>query len=390
MDRSPGSLEGLRLGNRLRVLEVLRQRGTASRVDVVRATGLSRTTVSSLVCQLLEDAVLIELPERASAASAGGRPATLLALNPSAGGVVGVHIGHDHVRVAVTDLAGDVLAETLRDIDVDHQPEDSLEFAATSAVALIDQAGLHRPGMIGLGVAVSAPVQLTTHAFSSPALLPDWTEVDVAGELGRRTGLRVEVGNDANLGAIAERRYGVGRGVDDFIYVMLSDGVGAGLVLNGHLYEGATGGAGEIGHVTVVTDGYICRCGNRGCLETVAGTGALTTALSMTRGPGTTLADLLTLATSKDPGARRVLADAGRAVGRALAGLCTVLDPRLVIIGGKGAAAGEPLLEGVREALARNVTPMKGDPIPVVAGALGERAEVLGAIALVSQNMTLH
>ena len=247
---SLGSLQGLRLGNRRRVLDVLRQRGTASRTDIVRLTGLSRSTVSTLVCQLLEDAVLVELPERASAASAGGRPATLLQLDPTAGGALGVHLAHDHVRVAVTDLAGDVLDETLRELDVDHRPHDTLAFVGQAALELVEQAGLQRAALVGLGVAVSAPVQPTTHALGSP-ILPDWSDVDVAGTLRNVTGLRVEVGNDANLGAMAERRYGAAQGVDDFVYVMLSDGVGAGLVLGGQVYEGATGGAGEIGHVTV-------------------------------------------------------------------------------------------------------------------------------------------
>jgi predicted NBD/HSP70 family sugar kinase len=381
---SPGSLEGLRLGNRRRVLDVMRQRGTASRTDVVRLTGLSRSTVSTLVGQLVEDAVLVELPERASAAPVGGRPATLLRLNPSAGGAVGVHLAHDHVRVAVTDLAGDVLDETLRELDVDHLPHDTLTFVGRAAMELVERAGLRPGGLVGMGVAVSAPVQLSTHALGSP-ILPDWSEVDVVGTLHGITGLRVEVGNDANLGAIAERRYGAAQGVDDFVYVMLSDGVGAGLVLRGQLYEGATGGAGEIGHVAVVPEGYVCRCGNRGCLETVAGSRALATALAMTHGPDATVEDLVVLAARGEPGAQRVLTDAGCALGRALTGLCTVLDPAMVVLGGKAAASSEHLRRAVRDTLQGGVTPMRRGEVPVVAGALGERAEVLGAVALVAQ-----
>jgi predicted NBD/HSP70 family sugar kinase len=388
VDRSPGSLEGLRLGNRTRVLESLRHRGTASRSDIARATGLSRSTVSTLVCQLLEHGVLVELPERASAAAAGGRPATLLQLNPTAGGAVGVHLAHDHVRVALTDLAGDVLAEDVRDLDVDHRPVDALAFAGAALTSLVDEAGLQRAGLVGVGVAVSAPLQLTTHALGSP-ILPDWTGVDVAGDLHRLTGLPVMVGNDANLGAIAERRYGAAQGIDDFVYVMLSDGVGAGLVLGGRVYEGATGGAGELGHVSVVRDGLVCRCGNRGCLETVAGARALAGALVMTQGPGATVTDLVRLAEDGDAGARRVLTDAGQSVGRALSGVCTVLDPAMVVIGGKAPAGSEALLAGVRDALAATVTPMRTGGLPVVAGALAERAEVLGAVALVTQAMPL-
>lgn len=391
VDRSPGSLEGLRLGNRRRVLEVLRQRGTSSRSEISRTTGLSRSTVSALVCQLLDDSVLVELSERASATANGGRPATLLQLNPAAGGAIGVHIAHDHVRVAVADLAGDVLTETVRELDVDHRPDDTLAFAGRSALSLLADTGLHRDSLVGLGVAMSAPVRSAVSSVPSVGapILPDWSHVDVAAALGELTGLPVAVGNDANLGAIAERRYGAGQGVDDFIYVMLSDGVGAGLVLDGQVYEGATGGAGELGHVSVVQDGLVCRCGHRGCLETVAGAKALTSAMAMSHGPGMSVTELAGLAETGDAGARRVLADAGRAVGRALSGVCTVLDPAMVIVGGKAAASSEALLGGIREALQNSVTPLRTGRIPVTAGALAERAEVLGAVALVTQQMPL-
>jgi predicted NBD/HSP70 family sugar kinase len=236
--------------------------------------------------------------------------------------------------------------------------------------------------------AVSAPVTATTHALRSDRILSAWSGIDLATELAGRTGLPVEVGNDANLGAIAEHRFGVARGVDDFFYVMLSDGVGAGLVLGGQLYEGAVGGAGELGHVTVVPGGLVCRCGNRGCLETVVGARALAGALAFARGAQTTVDDVLAAAERLDHGALRVLQDAGRAVGEALAPICTVLDPSLVVIGGRCASSGA-LLDGVREQLTRSVTPLRRNVIPVAAGALDDRAEMLGAVALVARRMRI-
>jgi predicted NBD/HSP70 family sugar kinase len=157
------------------------------------------------------------------------------------------------------------------------------------------------------------------------------------------------------------------------------------LFLDGRLYSGATGGAGELGHVTVTPGGFICRCGNRGCLETVAGAHALTTALAHTHGPATTVVDIIGAAGQGDPGARRVLADAGRAIGSALTSICTVLDPALVVIGGEAGAAASPLLDAIRDTLADGITPLRKNPIPVVPGALGEQAEMLGAIALIAQ-----
>jgi DNA-binding Lrp family transcriptional regulator len=255
MTSAPGSLESLRSRNRLRVLETVQQRGTISRVDITRTTGLSRTTVSSLVAELLAEGVLSERAEPLAPSRGGGRPAILLGLNPSGGGVLGVHLGHDGVRVVLADLSGDVLGERQREIDVDHLPADTLAYVADAALELVAGSGHDIGRVIGMGVAVSAPVQLVSHALRTPSMLRDWTDIDIAAQLRERVGVPVHVGNDANLGAMAEWTFGVGRGADDLIYLMLSDGVGAGLILNGRPYEGAAGAAGELGHVAVVDGG---------------------------------------------------------------------------------------------------------------------------------------
>jgi predicted NBD/HSP70 family sugar kinase len=292
--------------------------------------------------------------------------------------------------VVLADLSGRVLGERQRTIDVDHRPADSLAYVADAALELVADWGRGMRRVIGMGVAVSAPVQRVSHALRSPSMLRDWGDVDIAARLRERVGVPVHVGNDANLGAIAEWTFGVGRGADDLIYVMLSDGVGAGLILNGRPYEGAAGAAGELGHVTVVDGGFVCRCGNRGCLETVVGTRALVGAVAHSRGPDTTLADVVEMAVAGDPGCHRVVADAGRTIGRALSGICAVLDPKLVIVGGGVAAAGAPLLDGVREVLARRLPPAISQGVVVTAGRLGDHAEVLGAVALATRRTSAH
>lgn len=392
MTSPTGSLTSLRLRNRLQVLKTVQERPSVSRVEISRLTGLSRTTVSSLVAELLAESLLVELPERANAGTSvvgGGRPPISLALHPDIGAVVGVHLRHDGVRVVLTDLNATILAEDKLDSEVG-TPEDSLSYAAGTARRLLAEAGVAQGKAVAMGVAVSAPVELGSHSLSLPSVMRGWDDIDIADVLHGLTGLPTFVGNDANLGAIAEWRFGAGRGVDDLVYVMLSDGVGAGMVLGGRLYEGASGAAGELGHVTVAVDGHICRCGNRGCLETVAGSRALVDALSHSRGPGTGLSDVLSLAASEDPGACRAINDAGRAVGHALAGIVTMLDPRMVVIGGKVAAAGTLLVDGIRDVLARSLPPVTNRGLRVVAGQLGERAEVLGATAIAGQHAVGH
>ncbi|MHA3703990.1 ROK family transcriptional regulator [Jatrophihabitans sp. YIM 134969] len=387
MSDDAGSLPGLRLRNRRQILEVVRHRGTTSRPEIAKRTGLSPTTVSTLVAQLLAESVVVELADRA-APTGGGRPARLLGFNPAAGGAVGVHLAHDHVRVGVTDLGGAVVAEHVTDLDVDHEPARTLAVVADEALQLVDRAGLRRDGVVGLGVAVSAPVSVATHVVDSGVILSDWQHVDLAAEIAERTGFTVSIGNDANLGAVAEHRFGAAQDVDDLVWVMVSDGVGAGLVVDGTLYEGAFGGAGELGHVTVTPGGFVCRCGNRGCLETVAGGAALRTALTYTHGERITLADIIAADRAGDERAGRAMSDAGVAVGRALAPVCTVLDPALVVIGGD-CSASVSLVDAVRRTLADTATPLRRQAVPVRASALGDQAEMLGAVALATQRMTL-
>jgi len=388
-DDSPaGSLRSLRSRNRLAVLQAVQHRPGATRTEIARRTGLSGTTVASLVAELLTASVLVELDDRAQM-PAGGRPAGMLGLHPAVGSVVGIHLGHAGTRVVVAGLDGTVQAERAHCADVDHEPAPTLQQVAETTRELVQRLRIPAARLFGAGVAVSAPV-LTSQRLASPPMLHDWDGIDIAARLGELLQLPVRVGNDATLGALAEWQLGAGVGVDDLVYVMLSEGVGAGLVLGGRLHHGATGAAGELGHVTVVSDGQICRCGSRGCLETVVGARALASAVMHTRGPERSLAELLALAGDGDPGVRRLLADAGRTVGTALTGLCTVLDPRLVVVGGAAVDAGNVLVDAIRATLDRGMPPVTSHAIAVVPGRLGPATEALGAALLAADAAGEH
>jgi predicted NBD/HSP70 family sugar kinase/biotin operon repressor len=375
-----GSLEALRELNRLRVIDALRQRGTASRSEIARHTGLSRTTVTTLVNDLQAKGLVVEQP--LGEVQGRGRPPTLLRLDPSAGAVVGIHFDHRQLRVAVADLSSTVLAEQWQDLDVDRAATTALDAAANLVAVVLEEAGIERSRVVGAGVALSGPVA-RDGTVGSTVILPGWEGLNAVDELSRRLGLQVAVDNDANLGALAEVSFGAGRGFSDVIYVMVSSGIGAGIVLDGRLHRGVTGLAGEIGHVQIRSDGAVCRCGNRGCLETVASTDAVLSLLRPAHGAGMNVRRLVELLDAGDAGAHRVVNDAGREIGRVLAGLCNVLSPAGVIVGGDLGVAAQPLLDGIREALDRYVLPPVRGALELRAGVLGERAEVLGALALV-------
>ena len=381
-----GSLEALRERNRHRVIEALRHLGVASRADIARSTGLSRSTVSSLVADLQGDGFIVERQnghDERERDRGTGRPGVLLALDRAAGAALAVDFGHRHVRVAVADLSSTILAERHRQLDVDASAPAALDAAAALATQVLEDAGVRSEQLLAVGMGVPGPIDRMTGEVGSSAILPGWSGTKPAEELERRLGVPIEVDNDANLGALAEVVAGAARGTSDLIYVKVSSGIGAGLVLGGRLHRGARGIAGEIGHVQVEPGGAVCRCGNRGCLETVAAAPAVLGLLRPSHGEDLDVATLLQLARDGDRGARLVLGDAGRAIGRALALLCNSLNPAAIVVGGELGGSAAPLLDGVREAVNAHALPAASEAVEVRAASLGERAELVGALALV-------
>jgi predicted NBD/HSP70 family sugar kinase len=356
-----------------------------SRSDLARMTGLSRTTVGTLVADLQARGLVSEHDD-GGRQPGRGRPPVFLRLEPSAGVAVGIDFDHDRVRVALADLSSNVLAEDEREIDVDHSSEAAIGTAVELVATLRGEAGVGVAELVGAGVGLPGPIDRRSGTLGSTAILPGWAGLAARRELSRRLGLHVEVDNDANLGALAEASFGAARGRANIVYVRIGSGLGAGLVLGGRLYHGAVGLAGEIGHVQVQAEGAVCRCGNRGCLETVAAEEGLSALLRPSLGRGVTTREIVSLAGAGDLGARRVVNDAGRAVGRVLADLCNALNPEAIVVGGELSEAGEPLLGGIRESLDRYALPGAAQVVEVVHGALGDRAEVLGALALVIGN----
>jgi predicted NBD/HSP70 family sugar kinase len=368
--------------NALRVLDHLFREGPARRVDVIRATGLSRATVSKLIGELQVHGLVIEQRTALAVAGRSGRPPTLLTLNPEIGAFGGVDFGHSSVRVAIADVTGRLLAEDRLDLDVDNAAELAITAAVERLPALVGQAGLSRRHLLGVGAAISAPVRRAGASLVAAGILPGWRAVSPQRELARRLGVPVHVGNDANLGALAEVRTGAAAGASDVVYLMLSSGVGGGLVLGGSLFTGHSGVTGELGHVQVDPEGALCRCGNRGCLETVAGAQSLLARLRRQLGREIGLAEAAARGAAGDEPYRRVFHEAGVAAGRVIGGVCNLVNPELVIVGGDLIVAGELLVGAVREGLEQTSIPAVRADVAVVAATLGDRAELLGAIGL--------
>ncbi|MFF5685583.1 ROK family transcriptional regulator [Streptomyces albidoflavus] len=379
---TPGSQSSLHRANLERVVRAVRLSGSLTQAEIARTTGLSAATVSNIVRELKESGTVEVTPT-----SAGGRRARSVSLSGDAGIVIGVDFGHTHLRVAVGNLAHQILAEEAEPLDVDASAEQGFDRAELLVGRLLDATGVDRAKVAGVGLGVPGPIDVASGMLGSTSILPGWSGTQPAFALGERIGVPVAVDNDANLGALGELVWGSGRGVRDLAYIKVAGGVGAGLVIDGQIYRGPGGTAGEIGHITLDESGPVCRCGNRGCLETFTAARYVLPLLEPTHGTGLSMEKVVALAKEGDPGCRRVVADVGRYIGSGVASLCNLLNPSRVVLGGDLAEAGELVLGPIRASVGRYAIPSAARQLELVPGSLGGRAEVLGALALALREM---
>jgi predicted NBD/HSP70 family sugar kinase len=383
-DPSPGSTSSLRTANQHRVLDVLRaawgpgdegtHEGTFTQAELARATGLAPATVSNIVRELAASGLVETDP-------GSGRRGSSVRLARGAGMVAGIDFGHSHVAVAMGDLTGRVVAEDRRHLETAHQHAEALDLAWSMLDALTVEHGPVRH--IGLGL----PAPVINEVVRSSAIFPGWEGVNTRLAAEERFGVPVHVENDANLGALAEHRQGVAHGHDSSVFVKISSGVGAGIIIDNRLFHGAGGTAGEIGHLTLDEQGPLCRCGSRGCLEAYTSTGTVQAMLAGQL-PDADLDEIVAAARAGNVSAQRALEDAGLHLGWGLANIVNLLNPAIVVVGGDMARAGELLLESARIGLRRHALDSAA-LTPVVASEFGERASLVGAVLIAAERTEL-
>lgn len=378
-----GSLRTLRRSNQELLLSLLLSHGPVHRAELARLAGVSRTTVSTIVGELVGRGLVTE-----AAAPAGlaldGRAGELLSVNPAAGAAAGLDFTLRTVYGHLTDLAGLPLASAGLDVDPEASWEARLEAGIELLRGLLAQVGLGERDLIGVGLGVPGPISLATGQVGPSLPGQAWAGVRVAEEVGRRIDAPLFVENNTRLEAVAEVMYGAGRGVGDVFYFGLSSGIGTGMFFDGVLHRGAAGGAGELGHFSVNIDGPACPCGNRGCLVQYAALPAVVAALRPRFGHEVTVEEILAATAEGDHACVGVLTDVGQLVGRVLANICNLLNPERIVVGGELSRAGEVLLGPMRTALRRYAMALTRD-VEVVAAQLdlGARAGALGGAALV-------
>ncbi|HEV6953673.1 MAG TPA: ROK family transcriptional regulator [Promicromonospora sp.] len=372
---TPGSQTSLREANRARIVSAVQQRGSLTQIELAGVTGLSPATISNIVKELSAAGVL-----HTANSVRNGRRALQVTLARNLGLVAGIRFGQRSLNVALADASMRVLAEQRMPLAPDHRADAGLQRTAMLVREMLDDVDAKPDELLAVGVGVPAPVDIRTGEVVTVGMMRGWDGVRVDEALEAELGVPVSTDNDSTLAAIAEARFGAGAGYDSVAYVRASHGVGGGLVLGGRAVHGRSGVAGEIGHVSVDENGPVCRCGNRGCLEMLVGASSLLSMLPESAGH-LTLADLVARARDGDAGCRRVVFDAGRHLGVALANLCNLVDPDVVVIGGQLAEAGDVLLEPLRTALGQRVVATSRGPAEVVRSVLGADAGVRGALA---------
>ncbi|NUQ97628.1 MAG: ROK family protein [Streptomyces sp.] len=368
------------------LLELVRSGRATTRGALQQATGLSRATVGQRLDRLFRAGWLREGAGGPVDSPLGGRPSITLEFDDEHAVVLAADLDTRHARAAVLTLTGEILAEHSGTLVVEDGPDAVLGELGRWFAELLEKAGQRAQSVCGIGLAVPGPVDSETGRVVQPPMMPGWDGYDIRGRLARsfteHTGagpVPVLVDNDANLMAYGEQRTGH-PGCSAFVLVKVSTGIGAGVVVDGSIYRGIDGGAGDIGHIRVGAEA-LCRCGSYGCLAAVASGGAVARRLAESGVPAASGSDVRDLLAAGHPEAVGLAREAGRRVGDVLATVVTLLNPGVLMIAGD--LAGTAFLTGVRELLYQRALPRSTAHLDVVTSRLGERAGLVGAGALV-------
>jgi predicted NBD/HSP70 family sugar kinase len=366
------------------LLHLIREEVAVTRADLARVTGLARSTVAQRVDTLLANGLV---RDTGGSVSTGGRPPAVLAFNRDAGVVLVADLGATHARVAVSDLAGTPLAERAGDLDIALGPEEVLTWVDERFAELLAEIGKSPAEVRGIGVGVPGPVEFDSGRPVNPPIMPGWDDFPIPDWFAGRYAAPVLVDNDVNIMARGEHRMHW-RDTEHLLLIKVGTGIGCGIVAEGHIHRGARGAAGDIGHIRATSsEDVICRCGNIGCLEAVAGGQALAERLAEQGADAAQSRDVVRLVRSGHAGAIRMVRDAGRTLGEVLAGTVNFFNPAVIVIGGDIAEAHAQLLAGVREGIFSRSLPLATRDLRIVHSRLGDRAGVIGAATMVIEHV---
>lgn len=385
------SEHNLRYFNKRASLDLIRfTPGGISRAELARQMGLTRSALTIIVNDLMQNGLVREAED---GPATGGRRAILLEINPRRGYVAGIDMGATHLGIVIADFAARVVDEIETPFNIQRDPRVCLENLVSCLKELLVRNGLTAVDVLSVGVGVPGPVVAEAGLVTAPPIMPGWDGFPIRDWLQERLGCPISIHNDADLGALGEWSHGTGRGERNLAYIKVGSGVGAGLLLDGKIYLGATGSAGEIGHITIREDGPLCTCGNYGCLEAMAGGAAIaeqaraavasgkrTQLALLTSTAAITAKEVAAAAQKGDLVAQQIMSEAGSYLGIAVASLVNLFDPGMVVVGGGVAQIGDLLLEPIRQAVRVRSLKSVADTVRITAAVLGRRSTSMGAV----------
>lgn len=376
--------------NKHAILDLIRfTPGGISRVELARQVNLTRAAVTGIINDLVNAGLVREV----DGSSAGGRTPIVLEINPRRGFVVGVDMGATHVTLLLADFSARLILELEEPLDINMGPKPCLDAVDRLMRELLQKAGLGIEQILAIGVGVPGPTVIEAGMVSGPPIMPGWDGYPIRDHLQKLWGCPVSLNNDAELGALGEWSYGAGRGECELVYVKVGTGIGAGLLLDGQIYHGMNGSAGEIGHTTIEENGPPCVCGNRGCLEALAGGRAVANRAieAVRKGQRTVLSevkplesitwrDVVQAARRGDLVAQQIVADAGAHLGTAIASMVNLFNPSMVVIGGGVSQIGDYLLEPIRRTVQQRSLLAASRSLRITEALLGRRSSGMGAV----------
>lgn len=393
-----GSFELMKQLNIAAVLNVIKNNGSLSRADIAKLTGLTAASISNITKQLIENNYLIE---RGMGESSGGRPPIILELNPDARYVIGVNIGVGSIDVVITNLTGNILLGKEVTVPVN---ESSKDIVLEKLIKLINEvkvcSKIDSDKIIGIGFAMHGVVNVKT-GVSEYAPYYNWINVNLKDELQSRFDYPIFIDNDVRAMAIGESWFGVAKDISNFVIINVSNGVGAGIIIDNKLYYGVNYSAGEIGHIVVDVDGTKCNCGNYGCLETVVSNNNIVKKAIKTIKQGSdsllinlkdnieelTIDDICKAAEVNDEVAVAVLREASRYLGIGISNLINILNPQKIVVVGDIFEVNQHVIETLKETVNKRSMKLPNKNIGIIKSDLGKEAAVIGAASLVIREL---
>lgn len=362
------------------------ERGAMLPAEIAAATGLARSTISTTLADLRKAGIVVERAQ-SSQARGVGRPASLFALNPKAGTCVGLHLGLRELRLLVADVAHTVLHKAEIGLSLDYAPEAAVRAARQAIRDAYRRCRLPPRSLLGVGIAVAGPVA-PDGRVQRASVVPTWAGVDIRQVFEPALAAPVFADNESNCGALAEMTWGAATDLADFVYFKIDLGLGGAIVVQRRVVTGVAGAGGEFGHISIDPHGGLCRCGNRGCLELTGSFRPVVERLSRRLRRAATIEDVVARAAAGDVACRNAISSIAEAAGRGLGIIGSILNPGVVILGGRGLAAGPLLLEPLaaayeRHTLLKRAQLREAHRVRIIPAHFDEDGSLMGAVALV-------